>query len=960
MKQSKVIESPRAADYHRLDHCATIIVSRDGTIIGWSEAATAMLGHREVDALGSSISDLLIPTRLWNVYRDTIYGDPPHVSDEVSNPCFPIVVQTAGKDEIPLLVTRTKVAMQDADGFALQLRLVDDDAGGDFGAGVLGEDIRGRIDLPVAAVFITTPEAQAPPLYVSPQINDLLGFNQREWIENEEIWRESLYPEGAVDHVPLVRSEGAEHIEYQVQRRNGRTIWLHQKATMIRDEAGEPLCIQGTLLDVTHRREIDAAADEARERYRSLVEETPAVTFRTAHTEHAELLYVSSQLQALLGYVPEEWIEHPTAWAETIHPDDLDTVFDEIRKSWETEEGFSLEFRMRSAGGQWVSVQCTAGLVRDADGTPLYWQGVFVDITRTKEIEQRHDALQRRYLHLLENAGDVIVVIDRDRSFSFVNRAFSELTGYSAEEVSDLFVDHLVHPDDLDRVIARLVEISAAVEPGDQAPFRVITANGQVVTVEPKATPVWAAGEVVGVQAILRDVTEAEDLQQRLMQKAYTDDLTGLANRAQFEDELNRALNSGARCAVLFMDLDNFKLINDTMGHQAGDEFLVEMSRRIASAVRRNDLVARFGGDEFAVLIRELLDEDDADQAAARLLNSLREPIDAGGREFSLTGSVGIAISDESIRDADDLLRRADLAMYAAKAQGKDVATTYHRVLETAVHNRMELENDLKTAIDDDQLEIQYQPIVDLQDGTASGVEALVRWRHPDRGLLHARDFIPIAEGTGIITEIDTWVLKQIVRERDRWLHLAPGDHPLISVNMSCRQMERDDLLSILGPIVDELRQIPSRPQLLLELREQIFKSPNSDAPNVLEEMHNLGIMTAIDDFGMGYASLVHVREQPVDYLKIDDSLMRDVSGGDVEQIITTSMIELAHALGLRVIAEGIETADQAQLLRTLGCDFAQGYLYCPEEDAGAGRLSLDEGFIVPDEFLNLSASLGR
>jgi diguanylate cyclase (GGDEF)-like protein len=444
---------------------------------------------------------------------------------------------------------------------------------------------------------------------------------------------------------------------------------------------------------------------------------------------------------------------------------------------------------------------------------------------------------------------------------------------------------------------------------------------------------------------------------------AYHDSLTGLPNRTMFTEHLERALararRGGSRVTVLFLDLDRFKMVNDSLGHAAGDHLLVAVGDRLRRALRATDVAARLGGDEFAVLAEDSEDESDADAVAERILEALREPIILHGRELSVTASVGVAVSGGGEGDAASLLRNADLAMYRAKVDGLGRYLVFEQQMHTVLSQRVELETNLRRAIAADEFVVHYQPIVSLDAGDIVGVEALVRWSRDGEVLVSPADFIPVAEEMGLIVPIGRWVLRESMRQVRCWQEQHPGLQRLgLSVNISARQLRQPELVD---DVVEALRATRFDPScLMLEITETALLSDTSRALETLDDLRALGIRLALDDFGTGYSSLSYLREFPIDAIKIDKSFVAGITRGSQEAAVARAVIELGRTLNIDTIAEGVEGAHQLDELRNLRCDFGQGYhfarplpaaemepLLCRESARAAAQLDATEAVLA-------------
>ena len=432
-----------------------------------------------------------------------------------------------------------------------------------------------------------------------------------------------------------------------------------------------------------------------------------------------------------------------------------------------------------------------------------------------------------------------------------------------------------------------------------------------------------------------------------LAHQAVHDALTGLPNRLQVAERLEQALTRSARTGfdvtVLFIDLDRFKLINDGRGHAAGDELLVAVAGRLRRVVRTGDVVARFGGDEFVVVCEDQTDALEASLVAGRILDALREPVMVHGHEIFLSASIGIAVADGA-GSPESLLRDADAAMYRAKEKGRARSEFFDATMRTEALDHLETQSALHRALERDELRVFYQPVVDVNSGAVAGVEALVRWEHPQHGLVSPASFIPLAEETGLIVPIGAWVLDQATAQLSRWRDRSWGRNLTVNVNLSARQLRQPDLIPTLMAALLESGTDPAR--LCLELTETTFMEDARSHREVLAGIQGLGVGLAIDDFGTGYSSLTYLKRLPVSVLKIDQVFVRGLGQDAADTAIVKSVIDLAHALGLVVVAEGVEDGDQLTYLRKLGCDLAQGYFFARPQRAEDLEAQLDAGAI--------------
>lgn len=559
---------------------------------------------------------------------------------------------------------------------------------------------------------------------------------------------------------------------------------------------------------------------------------------------------------------------------------------------------------------------------------------------RTEELQ----ASEQRFRALVEHATDLITVIEADGTIIYQSPSIERVLGYTPADVIGCEFTGFVHPEDLHSVATFVTDAMKSHDAVTSTTVRVRALDGTWRYMTIVGTDHRDDNAVRGLVLNIRDISERHALEEQLRFDAFHDPLTRLANRVRFMDRLEHALARRARrsseVAVLFLDLDNFKSVNDGLGHAAGDELLVEVARRLAASTRPEDTVARLGGDEFAVLLEELVGSEGAAAAAQRVLAELRAPVRIGAREVFARASIGIATSIGET-DGGVILRNADVAMYAAKSLGKGRYEIYHRGMRAAALDRLSLIADLEGAVERREFIVEYQPILTLASGEVAGVEALVRWNHPTLGLIQPETFISLAEETGTIIDIGRWVLDEACRQACDWQRELGADPPLaMNVNVSARQLLQPGFVEDVARALADWQISPA--SLVLEITESVMMHDVQVSLAILREIKGLGVRLAIDDFGTGYSSLSYVRQFPFDILKIDRSLLATgAQAADVD--LERAIVDMGRTLDLEIVAEGIEQADQLARLKSLHCERGQGFYFAPPMSADAIRVVLRE-----------------
>jgi diguanylate cyclase (GGDEF)-like protein/PAS domain S-box-containing protein len=937
--------------FEKVREAVIVVDAITGRIVLWNWAATRIFGYSPSEALELRIESL-IPERLQaeiSRYRETgrrVYVD--------SHGLLELAATRKGGEEIWVEMSLSPIApvrdLGEADGrFVLAIardvterkRAYDQLAESERRFATVLSNSR-------AYVYRCLNEPGYPNEFASDYALELTGYPPEDLLVGGKVRFGELIVEEDRQRVweeiqaALGRGERFE-LRYAIRRRDGEIREVEEFGQGVCDQEGNVVALEGILYEVTERERAEERLREAEQRYRTLIEQIPAIVYIEEMNGRMTTLYDSPQIEDMLGYPQGKHLGDPDYWLKIIHPDDRERVLAEDRRVNAMGEPFGQEYRVVASDGRVVWVHEEAVVVRNEAREPLYWQGFIFDITERKEAEE---ALRRseaslaqaqRMAHLGNWEWDV-----RTGEVWWSDEVF-RIYGYGPREFvpSHERLMDVVHPED--RGLLRR-KIDGALYDGEPYDFehRIIRPGGEARVVHHRAEVVRGqGGEPLRMVGTVHDITERKALQEQLEYQALHDALTGLPNRALFMDRLQHALVRAWRrkgeVAVLFMDLDNFKVVNDSLGHDAGDSLLAAVAERLRARLRPEDTAARLGGDEFVILLEDLTDVGEATRVAERIAEALRTAFVLNRREVFVTASIGVVLSDDARKEPADLLRNADLAMYRAKHAGRARYEVFEEQMSARALERLQMENDLRRAVERQEFVVHYQPVVALDTGGVKGFEALVRWERSEDTLIVPEEFVPVAEDTGLIVPIGQWTLREACRQAQEWRRRYP-DAPSVTmfVNLSARQLQDPDLARRIAQITRETGFDPRYLELEISEGAAMVNAPATAA--VLEELKALDVRVAIDDFGTGYSSLSYLERFPVDSLKIDRSFVDKLGQDPGTALLVSGMIDLAHALGLRVIAEGVETTEQLQRVRDLGCDLAQGYHFSrplPDEAAG-------------------------
>ena len=904
---------------------AIIATDLEGTVLYWNRCAEQLYGWPARQVIGRGLHEFLISDGFWERAEE-------------------IMAQLrAGRSWSGEFVVRRK------DGTSLPVYVTDtpvcDDQGNVVGIVGVSTDVTERkraeealreserrfstlLSNAPAMVYRCLNEPDWPEEYVSDYALELTGYPAAEFLKNPTLFGSLISEKDRQriwDEVQEAVGRGERfRLRYAIHHRDGSLRFVEELGQAVYDESGGVVALEGLIYDVTDRERAGERLREAEQRYRTLVERMPAIVYIQEPDHPSRTTYVSPQNEKILGYTPEECLADPDHWINIMHPDDRKRILSEDERTNGSGEPFLAEYRQFAKDGRIVWIRDEATMVRDEGGEPLYWLGVQTDITDRKEAEGRLQASEAELRALFEAMDDVVFEIDVQGRYLKVAPTNPSLLYRPREELIGRTL-HDVLPDRTAEELLGHIRRSAQSRETVKAEYS-LSIEGREVWFEGTITPLSRESVVF----VGRDITERKALEERLAHQALHDPLTGLPNRVLFTDRLRQALARSKRrqrsYAVMFMDLDNFKVVNDSLGHKMGDRLLVAATKRIRSVLRPEDTVARLGGDELVFLLEDT-DLDGAIQVAERILEVLRAPFTLHGRELFVTASIGITVGGGDGKRAPDLLRDADLAMYRAKHSGKARYAIFEEAMNAQALERLELEHGLRRAVERSEFVVHYQPKYSLATGKIVGFEALARWENPERGLLLPEQFIPVAEETGLIVPIGEAVLEEACRQANEWHELRPSDAPAMCVNLSARQFREPGLTHSVARILDETGLEPS--SLFLEVTESTAMRDALATAAALEELQGLGVRTILDDFGTGYSSLSYLERFPVEYIKIDRSFVGGLGQQPGAEMLASAIISLAHALDLKVIAEGVEREEQLDLLRGMGCDLAQGHLFC-------------------------------
>ncbi|MCZ6917099.1 MAG: EAL domain-containing protein [Gemmatimonadetes bacterium] len=776
-----------------------------------------------------------------------------------------------------------------------------------------------------SAEAIVLLDAEGRALKANPAFTAIFGYDSGELAG--QLVHELIVPEDGLEQAArMIKTVlGGKKVEREsvLRRKDGS-----QLNTSI---LGAPMrMVDGPIAGFTMYRDI-TGLKRAEDAFRQMEKAVETMQLGVTVTDlQGRIVYTNPADAAMHGYTPKELLGKDVhVFAAPGSPQQLTFEQLEELQTWRRDS-----VNVRKDGVQFP-VHLISDVVRDAANNPIGIVTTCDDITQRQVAERALRESEERYALALRGANDGLWDWNLETDEVYYSDRWKSMLGYGDSEIEsrpEAWLDR-VHGEDIGRVKAALAAHRQDRSPHFEDEHRILGKDGEyhwvlargIAERDPDGKPYRIAGS-------LTDISQRKKVEEQMAQEALYDPLTGLPNRAFLTDLLRRAFRRTKRrkeyrFAVLFVDLDRFKVVNDSLGHAAGDQLLVEIARRLQDCLRPGDVVARLGGDEFCVLLDELKDSSDTTRVAERIQTGLKVPVELDNRQVFITASIGIAVSAEGLDGPEHLLRHADTAMYRAKARGK----ARYEIFDKAMHERavamLQLEADLREAVDQQQFHLVYQPVVTIETGKISGFEALVRWEHPERGTIGPAAFVPLAEETGLIVPLGNWILLEACRQMAEWAKLFPSMSSVtISVNLSHMQLRQPDLVDRVQQAIRETGLSAER--LKLEVAEMVLMDEPEANIQVIHRLRDLGVRVQMDDFGTGSSSLSYLNRFRVDTLKIDRSFISRVGAPGEKAAMVQAMITLARELGIRVIAEGVETKQQSEKLITLNCEQAQGYLY--------------------------------
>jgi len=792
--------------------------------------------------------------------------------------------------------------------------------------------------------------------YINPAVEKVLGFKPEERIGARGF--ELAHPDDMkflADSFNILTRETNPHVvqgEMRLRHKDGSWRTLEAVGSnLAHDNVVEAIIVN--YRDITGRKQAEsqrAAALEAlrqsEERYRTILENMQEGYFEVDLT--GNFIFCNDSLSRIHKRSKDEMMGMNNR--QYMDKEDAKKVFEAFNRVYKTGEPLpEINWQITRKDGVTRYIEASVSLLKDSSAKPIGFRGITHDITERKKAESQREAMlevirqgEEKYRNILESIQEGYFEVDLNGNFTFCNNSMSRLTGYSKEEMLGMSHKQFTNEETAKEVFQAFNKVYTTGEPSKAFDWQFMRKDGVEGFIETSITlQKDSSGKPTGFKGMIRDINERKRTEQQINYMATHDTLTGLPNRLMFSQLLNQAIRSAQRhkrqLAVFFIDLDRFKSINDSLGHEAGDRMLKEMARRFKKSLRADDVIGRLGGDEFVILTEEVDELSQISSIAHKILSSTIKPIVLQGEECRITASIGISIYPGNGTDEQSLIKNADMAMYFAKEEGRNNYQFYSKDIQSLSNKRFSIETNLRRALERNELSLEYQAKVDFKTGRITGVEALLRWENPSLGSITPTQFIPVAEETGLIVPIGRWVMKTACAQNVAWQR--QGLPPVcMAVNLSLRQLMDDNLLEDIKAALDESGMAPNL--LELEITESMVMQNPAHMIAVLTDIKKMGVRLAIDDFGTGYSSLAQLKHFPIDTLKVDRSFIRNLPQDSDNQAIIEAVIAMGKTLKLTVVAEGVETQEQEDFLRNLICDEMQGFYFSKP--------------VAPDQFADL------
>lgn len=642
-------------------------------------------------------------------------------------------------------------------------------------------------------------------------------------------------------------------------------------------------------------------------------------------SKDAIIQYASPSHRAVLGYNPEKLIGMSSF--EYIHPEDRDRVLESFEKMKKYQTPSEQKFRFRHLDGRWIHVESKAMPISDERGELKDIVAVIRDVSNHMKTMRKIEESEQRYKSLFEQNPDMVFALDMELCYVSINPSMFEKSKYQFDELMNRPFSTLIANAERAKTLTKLAQTKKGIPQTYETVM--IDKYGKQIEVNVITIPIVTNGDVVGIYGICKDMTQQRQAERTIHRLAYYDSLTGLPNRFFFHSHLGqmilKAKRAKSRFALMFFDMDNFKNINDSLGHAAGDLLLKQLANRLQHVLSKDRVfLSRISGDEFTIIVEKFDFDADVARLAKKIIHSFQQPFSLEGQEVVVTSSIGLTLYPEHGQDIDTLIKNADTAMYRAKDKGKNHYTMFAPHMGQKPLKQLTLEMNLRKAIENEEFEMHYQPIFDAFTRRIVSLEALIRWIHPENGVIPPSDFIPLAEVTGIINPLGDWILNEVCRQIRAWETAGYSPVP-VSVNMSGKQFDRKDVGKLVNKCLTEHGVSPER--LTIEITETVAMQYKDSVLRTLKQLKDMGCNVAIDDFGSGYSSLTYLQNFPTDYLKMDRGFLKGMLASNKNTEIIRTIIELGHILDLKVIAEGVENEHELKLLQQYNCDLIQGYL---------------------------------